>query len=111
MGHWNYRIIHHPHEYGDYYGLHEVYYTSRGRPYMWTEEPSITGDSPSDIVAQLSQMLFDCNRYAHHCLYQADLDRQHSTWHRRLARWADSTWRDRVVYPFWVLATRLGLDW
>lgn len=64
MGHWNYRVIHHEHERGNYYGLHEVYYDKHGHPFAWTVEPTLIGSSPDEIMAALAQMQFDCHRYS-----------------------------------------------
>ena len=57
---WNYRIIYyddddvHP-----YYGLHEVFYSKKGKIKTWTKEPDIVGESVQDIKDQLKMMLKD----------------------------------------------------
>ena len=57
---WNYRIIYyddddvHP-----YYGLHEVFYSKKGKIKFWTKEPELVGESEDDIRDQLDMMLKD----------------------------------------------------
>jgi len=62
---WNYRIIYyddddvHP-----YYGLHEVFYSKKGKIKNWTKEPDIVGESVQDIKDQLKMMLKDTKMLA-----------------------------------------------
>ena len=57
---WKYRIIYyddddvHP-----YYGLHEVFYSKKGKIKFWDKEPDIVGESEDDIRDQLKMMLQD----------------------------------------------------
>ena len=56
---WNYRIIYHDDDKYPYYGLHEVFYTKKGKIKFFTEEPDIVGESEEDIRDQLKMMLHD----------------------------------------------------
>ena len=57
---WNYRIIYHDDdEVQPYYGLHEVFYTKKGKIKFWSKEPDVVGESEDDIREQLKMMLQD----------------------------------------------------
>ncbi len=65
---WNYRVIRHrERKHGldhTWYGLHEVYYNSRGKMYLWAPEPEVIGDSVKDLVGGLAAMLRDATKDA-----------------------------------------------
>ena len=57
---WNYRIIYYDDdEVHPYYGLHEVFYSKKGKIKFWTKEPELVGESEDDISDQLKMMLQD----------------------------------------------------
>jgi hypothetical protein len=60
---WNYRIMRHADENGDWYGLHEAFYTD-GKPEGWTKD-SVIGEfeSVEDLVKSLEMMLNDAKRF------------------------------------------------
>ena len=60
---WNYRIIYHDDdEIQPYYGLHEVFYSKKGKIKFWTKEPDVVGESVKDIKQQLKMMLKDVKK-------------------------------------------------
>ena len=61
---WNYRILRHsPKGKALYYGLHEVYYDDKNKPFAWTHD-SMCGyhDTPKDLIKALSMMLKDARK-------------------------------------------------
>ena len=55
---WNYRIV----KVKDGYGLYEVYYNEKGKPYTRTERPFAWGDSPEEVLSDLRRMIEDATR-------------------------------------------------
>lgn len=55
---WNYRVIRHNDELGEWYGIHKVYYDKNGQPIRCDEEPvSVMAYTPGDIITMLGQMM------------------------------------------------------
>ena len=55
---WNYRII----KKGDVYGLYEVIYNDDGEISAHDEEPTLTGESPEDLLLSIEMMLKDVKK-------------------------------------------------
>ncbi len=60
---WNYRVMRHRVGMSGsiYYGLHEVYYKA-GRPWLWSQEPDVQGDTIDELGSTLRMMLNDFER-------------------------------------------------
>lgn len=59
---WNFRIIEHDLGSTAYFAIHEVYYDDKDRITHWTIEPiNIVGESKSDVMKMLKQMILDSN--------------------------------------------------
>ena len=61
---WNYRIIYHDDDEHPYYGLHEVFYSKKGKIKFWTERADVVGEGNKDegvgeIISALKMMLHD----------------------------------------------------
>lgn len=61
---WNYRIIYHDDDKYPYYGLHEVFYTKKGKIKFWTKRADVVGEGNIDegvgeIISALKMMLKD----------------------------------------------------
>jgi len=57
MSHWNYRVISHDKDGGEWYGIHEVYYDDEEVPHsVSTNESPIYGESPTEIGWTLDKM-------------------------------------------------------
>ena len=56
---WNYRIIYHDDDEHPYYGLHEVFYTKKGKIKSWSLDADVVGDSVDDIKSSVKMMLKD----------------------------------------------------
>lgn len=61
---WNYRIVRHRTRGQTYYGLHEVYYTKRGKINLWGHKPEVIGDSVKEIIGALAMMIRDATKDA-----------------------------------------------
>lgn len=62
---WNYRILKHKDKkYGDWFGLHEVYYNEDGSINSYTQDAIAIGESAQEVRNVLRQMLEDANRYS-----------------------------------------------
>lgn len=67
MTHWNYRIVKYrpgvkvaPGASEDCYGLHEVYYNSKGEPWAMTSDPrGFIGETPEELIDALNMALRD----------------------------------------------------
>ncbi len=55
---WNYRVMRHSVGGQVYYGLHEVYYKA-GRPWLWSQEPDVQGDTIDELGSTLRMMIND----------------------------------------------------
>lgn len=55
---WNYRII----KKGELYGLYEVIYNDDGEISAHDEEPTLTGESPEDLLRSIEIMLKDVKK-------------------------------------------------
>ena len=61
---WNYRIIYHDDDEHPYYGLHEVFYTKKGKIKSWSLDADVVGEGNMDegvgeIISALKMMLKD----------------------------------------------------
>ena len=70
---WNYRVMHHKVGQQDYYGLHEVYYKG-GKPWLWTTEPEIVGETLDELGSVLRMMLNDFEKSKHDVLEYTEPD-------------------------------------
>lgn len=53
---WNHRIIKNEDEWGDWYGIHEVYY-KKGEPWLYSEEPlGVSGETIEELKNTHEQM-------------------------------------------------------
>lgn len=53
---WNYRVM--TQDGGATYGIHEVYYNSKGEHHSWSSEPiTPQGDDQTDLKSDLEHML------------------------------------------------------
>ena len=54
---WNYRVMRHGNNNGDYYAIHEVYYDQNGKPRNWTDDDvGPCGESLDEVKACLELM-------------------------------------------------------
>lgn len=59
MGTWNYRVLYSKENEEDCFAVHEVYYNKEGKPYLYTESPSVVSSEKITGLNQVMRMFYE----------------------------------------------------